>query len=199
MDYWCYGLSIVLYGIFFLLLLTGTGKGITYYGVAVVKRTNSAININNLKGKKSCHTGKHRTAGWNVPLGYLIDSGMMSAMACNIPQGAPLLLVQHILNCQIVFFRWKKYLVAYLCFLGVADFFNASCIPGAKDDPASLCQLCVGDRTGKYKCDESIEEQYYAYNGAFRYHIFLKIKIILYWNITGAVSLDNEKYYQWDT
>uniref|UniRef100_A0A9J8BF87 Serotransferrin n=2 Tax=Cyprinus carpio TaxID=7962 RepID=A0A9J8BF87_CYPCA len=113
------------------------GKGITYYGVAVVKRTNTAININNLKGKKSCHTGKHRTAGWNIPLGYLIDSGMMSAMGCKISQG-------------------------------VADFFNASCIPGAKDDPASLCQLCVGDGTGKHKCDESTSEQYYAYNGAFR-------------------------------
>lgn len=73
----------------------------------------------------------------------------------------------------------KNYLVTYLDVLGVADFFSASCIPGAKDDPASLCQLCVGDGTGKNKCDESTQEQYYAYNGAFRYHIYLTIKIIL--------------------
>lgn len=67
----------------------------------------------------------------------------------------------------------KMYLVAYLCFLGVADFFSASCIPGAKDGPASLCELCVGDKNGQYKCDATTNELYYAYNGAFRYHIRL--------------------------
>lgn len=162
------------------------GKGITYYGVAVVKKTNSAININNLKGKKSCHTGKNRTAGWNIPLGYLIDNGMMSAMGCDIPQGG----AAH-QKWSDWLSQMEKYLMAYLGFLGVADYFAASCIPGAKDDPESLCQLCVGDKTGNYKCEASPNEQYYAYNGAFRYHILCHIILhrnlvqleLWYWDI----------------
>ncbi|NXP32975.1 TRFM protein, partial [Leiothrix lutea] len=114
--------------------------GTSYYAVAVVKRS-SNITINSLKGVRSCHTGINRTAGWDVPVGYLTDTGHLAAMGCDLPQGK-----------------------------AVSDYFNASCVPGANgmNYPKSLCELCKGDSEGQHKCELNSQEQYYDYSGAFR-------------------------------
>lgn len=57
--------------------------GVKYYGVAVVKKTNTDFNLKELKGKKSCHTGVRRTAGWNVPVGYLLRTKIMPKVPCD--------------------------------------------------------------------------------------------------------------------
>lgn len=60
--------------------------GTSYYAVAVVKRS-SNLTIDTLKGVKSCHTGINRTVGWNVPVGYLVESGRLSVMGCDVLRG----------------------------------------------------------------------------------------------------------------
>uniref|UniRef100_A0A7N6AHT8 Serotransferrin n=1 Tax=Anabas testudineus TaxID=64144 RepID=A0A7N6AHT8_ANATE len=42
----------------------------SYYAVAVVK-AGSGVTWENLQGKRSCHTGIGRTAGWNIPMGHV--------------------------------------------------------------------------------------------------------------------------------
>ncbi|KAM6062779.1 melanotransferrin [Chlamydotis macqueenii] len=112
--------------------------GTSYYAVAVVRKS-SNITINSLKGVSSCHTGINRTAGWDVPVGYLIDSGRLAAMGCDLPKA-----VSEYFNAS--------------CVPGANDV----------NYPKSLCQLCKGDSTGQNKCERNSREQYYDYSGAFR-------------------------------
>ncbi|KAL6082050.1 hypothetical protein STEG23_003104, partial [Scotinomys teguina] len=48
----------------------------SYLAVAVVKK-DTGFQLNQLQGKKSCHTGLGRSAGWNIPIGLLF---------CNFPE-----------------------------------------------------------------------------------------------------------------
>nr|AAP94279.1 transferrin [Pagrus major] len=93
----------------------GTSSETCYYAVAVVKKT-STFGIRELRGKKSCHTGLGKSAGWNIPVGTLLSMGLIQW------SGAEDSPVEQ----------------------AVSNFFSASCAPGATSD-SKLCQLCRGD------------------------------------------------------
>jgi len=81
----------------FCLFLQADDNSNAYYAVALVKRNvSNAFTISDLKGKKSCHTGLGRNAGWNIPIGVLIKRGIIKTRDCNIPQGKTTVL--HIKN-----------------------------------------------------------------------------------------------------
>ncbi|XP_068135416.1 melanotransferrin isoform X2 [Hyperolius riggenbachi] len=113
------------------------GMGTSYYAVAVVRK-NSTLTINSLHGTKSCHTGFRKTAGWNVPIGFFLDTGIMSAVACDIQKG-------------VSNFFSKS------CVPGADMMSNTS-----------LCDLCKGDGSGQHICVNNGNETYQGYDGAFR-------------------------------
>ncbi|NXI53829.1 TRFM protein, partial [Chloroceryle aenea] len=143
--------------------------GTSYYAVAVVRK-GSNITINSLKDVRSCHTGINRTAGWDVPVGYLIDSGHLAAMGCDLPKGKT-----------------------------VSDYFNASCVPGAKgvNYPESLCQLCKGDSAGKNKCEQNSKEQYYDYSSVFRCLAEGAGEVAFVKHSTVPENTDGRSLYSW--
>ncbi|XP_007935684.1 inhibitor of carbonic anhydrase-like [Orycteropus afer afer] len=109
-----------------------------YYAVAVARK-GSGFQLNQLQGKKACHTGLNSAAGWNVPINLLlydlpkphvpVESGKLAG--------------------------------------AVSKFFSGSCVPCA--DPKmfpNLCQLCAGTRTAKCACNS--QEPYFGYSGAFK-------------------------------
>uniref|UniRef100_A0A8C6RUN0 Inhibitor of carbonic anhydrase n=1 Tax=Nannospalax galili TaxID=1026970 RepID=A0A8C6RUN0_NANGA len=51
-----------------------------YYVVAVVKK-GTVFQLNQLRGKKSCHTGLGWSAGWYIPLSILLPSGSLETAA----------------------------------------------------------------------------------------------------------------------
>ncbi|XP_043989676.1 transferrin-a [Gambusia affinis] len=86
-----------------------------YYAVAVVKKGTN-FGIRDLGGKKSCHTGLGKSAGWNIPIGTLISMNILPWAGI---EDKPIEEA-------------------------VSTFFQASCVPGATRG-SKLCELCKGD------------------------------------------------------
>ncbi|XP_028260991.1 saxiphilin-like isoform X1 [Parambassis ranga] len=108
--------------------------------VAVVK--NSSLDIRSLRGSRSCHSGARWTAGWSLPLGFLLSRNYLS---------------------------WSK---EHPLSQDVSTFFSASCIPGASAMAPPLCTLCRGQksyiRQKNYHCETSHSEPFYNNQGALR-------------------------------
>ncbi|XP_026802007.2 serotransferrin-2 isoform X2 [Pangasianodon hypophthalmus] len=99
----------------------GTDEETCYYAVAVAKKGTN-FGFNELRGKKTCHTGLGQTAGWNIPIGTLVSTGQIKWAGI---EDKP---VEE----------------------AVKELFPASCVPGAINR-LRLCELCKGDCSRSHK------------------------------------------------
>nr|CAM96032.1 transferrin [Larimichthys crocea] len=99
----------------------GSASDTCYYAVAVVKK-GTGFGIKDLQGKKTCHTGLGKSAGWNIPIGTLLSMNLLQWSGI---EDSP---VDE----------------------AVANYFQASCAPGAAAG-SKLCQLCRGDCSRSHK------------------------------------------------
>ncbi|XP_034295466.1 serotransferrin [Pantherophis guttatus] len=91
------------------------GSGVTttsYHAIAVVKK-GTISSLEELKGKRSCHTGFRRSAGWLIPVGTLVSKNLIQW------DGTESDPVEN----------------------AVGKFFDVGCVPGLKNVP-NLCLAC---------------------------------------------------------
>ncbi|GFU10566.1 melanotransferrin [Nephila pilipes] len=116
------------------------GEPFRYQGIALVQKGSDIQSANDLRNRTSCHTGLRRTVGWQIPVGKLLDTGIMPA-SCDEGEIA-----------------------------AVSNFFSGSCVPGNwSTDPEvdsrlkakyhKLCSRCKNPET----C--SVEDVYAGYQG----------------------------------
>jgi len=60
--------------------------GGSYYAVAVIRKDSTIGSFEDLKGKKACHTGIGRTAGYNAPLHTLVSKNILKQGDCPYPK-----------------------------------------------------------------------------------------------------------------
>lgn len=62
--------------------------GVSYYVVAMARRSSSDLSLLEMHERSSCHPGMRTTVGWTVPIGYLVNTSQISVgEQCNFPKG----------------------------------------------------------------------------------------------------------------
>ncbi|MPC36721.1 Transferrin [Portunus trituberculatus] len=123
----------------------------SYFAVAVVRANSNINSLSDLRGKKSCHTGIGRTAGWKIPVVTLMNAGLFSKGDCDFPM-------------QIGNFFSSS------CVPGAKE----PKYDPKGTNPKSLCELCIGNNVNggqgpvQGKCDRRPIEAFSGYTGAFR-------------------------------
>ncbi|XP_030073454.1 saxiphilin isoform X3 [Microcaecilia unicolor] len=115
-------------------------EGSCVLAVAVTRR--GSLDIQRLKGVRSCHNGAKWTSGWNIPVGFLLSKN---------------------------YIHWDE---EQSLIRALSEYFNASCIPGVGVAAPQLCALCQGQksyiRDKNYFCESSHNEPFSDSEGAFR-------------------------------
>ncbi|XP_068574099.1 otolith matrix protein 1 [Cebidichthys violaceus] len=120
--------------------------GLSYYVVALARRSSSDLSLLEMHERSSCHPGMRTTVGWTVPIGYLVNTSQIRiGEQCNFPRA-------------------------------VGNFFGYSCVPGVKDiqhdprgnNPKNLCEACIGDDNDRHICANNHRERHYGEAGALR-------------------------------
>lgn len=178
-----------------------------YYSVAVVNKdtcdANPNLSLADLKGKSACFTGYQRTAGWVIPVGYLLYQNIMPFVTANTS-------VQNDAESVASFFngtcaaranaRGPAILSVRDCVCMAYVFWCMQCVPavtpiclpqngtGTKWD--ALCGICKGD------C--AANEPYFDYEGSMiclqdkaGMVSFNKHEVPLDWTTDGAAPNKN--------
>lgn len=129
----------------------------SYFAVAVVRADSGITSFQQLRGKKSCHTGIDKTAGWKIPVVTLLEAELLE-------NG----------NCDYAGELGRFF--SSSCAPGAKD----PKYDPAGTNPDSLCDLCVGNYVGgasgpsyaggdtEGRCKRNAVEAFYGYTGAFR-------------------------------
>ncbi|XP_031557514.1 melanotransferrin-like [Actinia tenebrosa] len=111
----------------------------SYFVVALIlKDADPSLTIKTLRGAITCHPRAGDTAGWIVPMGFLIDEKMLSWKSCNTYLSAG----------------------AYFEKSCVPGVFSSKYDP-QHENPRNLCWAC-----NKPSCPDKTE-RYYGYNGSY--------------------------------